>query len=139
MRALGNPPRPLFLVLVLMTFTVVVAGIAVVDATQTGAPPDRRVVRVRAERFSFTPSQITLVAGETIEIRVKSDDTTHGFHIKGTDTDIAVPKRGQGETSILFTGNDPGRYEFECTRMCGAGHDFMRGVIVVNPARAATP
>jgi cytochrome c oxidase subunit II len=100
------------------------------------AAPQRRVVRVKAERFHFTPSEIPLSLGETIELRIKSDDTAHGFHISGTDVRVSVPKRGQGEASVTFTGSAEGRYEFECDRMCGAGHDFMRGALIVKPATA---
>ena len=49
----------------------------------------------------------------------------------GTDTNLAIPKRGGGEVSVVFKAEAPGRYTFECNRMCGAGHDFMRGVIIV--------
>ena len=94
-------------------------------------PP--RVVRIRAERFAFTPSEIRVAAGETVEFRIRSDDTAHGFRITGTDTDIVIPKRGQGETTVVFAGAKPGRYAFECSQMCGAGHSFMRGVIIVKP------
>lgn len=110
------------------------AAIAIaVGAAQVPAQSDRRVVRVRAERFAFSPSEIVLTEGETIELRIKSDDTVHGFHIAGTGTNIEVPKRGKGEVVVEFSAGAPGRYDFECNRMCGAGHDFMRGSIVVKP------
>jgi heme/copper-type cytochrome/quinol oxidase subunit 2 len=32
---------------------------------------------------------------------------------------------------MLFRPEHTGRYTFECSRMCGAGHDFMRGVVLV--------
>ncbi len=95
------------------------------------APADRRVVRIKAERFSFSPSEILMVVGEEIEIRLKSDDTAHGFKLVGQDVDLTIPKRGQGEVAVPFKPPKPGRYEFECSHLCGAGHSFMRGVIVV--------
>jgi heme/copper-type cytochrome/quinol oxidase subunit 2 len=100
-----------------------------------GSQTQRRVVRVSAERFAFTPSQIVVDAGEEIEMRVSSDDTAHGFHISGTSVNVVIPKRGRGEVSVTFRAPDPGRYVFECTRMCGAGHHFMRGELLVrNPS-----
>jgi cytochrome c oxidase subunit 2 len=92
---------------------------------------ERRVVRVSAERFAFTPSRIEIDAGEEVELRIKSDDTSHGFRIAGLDTNAIVPKRGKGEVSVLLRVDTPGRYSFECNRMCGAGHNFMRGELVV--------
>jgi heme/copper-type cytochrome/quinol oxidase subunit 2 len=91
----------------------------------------RRVVHVTAERFAFTPSQIVVESGEEIELRVKSDDTAHGFRVAGTNVNIVIPKRGRQEVVTTLRIDTPGRYEFECTRMCGAGHNFMRGVLIV--------
>ena len=95
---------------------------------QTG---ERRVIRVTAERFTFTPSRIVVETGEAIELRIASDDTAHGFRLQGTEINIVIPKRGLPETSVTFTAPAPGKYAFECTRMCGAGHNFMRGELVV--------
>jgi len=63
---------------------------------------------------------------------------TDGFEINGTDIRAAVPKRGQGEVSVRVRLERSGRYEFACDRMCGAGHDFMRGVITVAEAGRRT-
>jgi cytochrome c oxidase subunit II len=95
--------------------------------------PERPIVRVTAERFSFTPSRITLQVGDEVEIRLTSQDTAHGFKLVGTDTEIVIPKRGAGETSVVFKAEKAGRWTFECHRLCGAGHNFMRGEIVVEP------
>ena len=92
---------------------------------------ERRVVRIVAERFSFTPSQITVPIGTTLELRVRSEDTAHSFRIVGGDVNVAVPKRRQGEAVVVFEATEVGRYRFECSRLCGAGHNFMRGAIIV--------
>ena len=90
-----------------------------------------QVVNVTAERFSFTPSEIKTTTGTTLQFRLQSEDTNHGFRIIGTDVNIEIPKRGRGTVSTAFTPDRPGRYTFECSHVCGAGHAFMRGVIVV--------
>ena len=95
------------------------------------AETPRQIVEITAERFSFTPSEIRTKAGTTLEIRLRSDDTAHGFHIVGTDVDVELPKRGRGVATVTFTPK-AGRYTFECSRLCGAGHEFMRGVIVAS-------
>jgi cytochrome c oxidase subunit 2 len=110
---------------------VVVLFFALVAIGSAQAPADRRVVRIKAERFSFTPSEVSMTLGEEIEIRLKSDDTAHGFKLAGPDVDVTIPKRGQGEVAVPFKPAKAGRYEFECSHLCGAGHSFMRGVIVV--------
>jgi cytochrome c oxidase subunit 2 len=88
-------------------------------------------VEIVAERFIFTPSEIRVPVGTTLELRVRSDDTMHGFRIVGANVNVAVPKRRQGEAVVLFDATEVGRYRFECSRLCGAGHNFMRGEIVV--------
>ena len=94
-----------------------------------GLAQDARVIEIAAERFTFTPSEIRVKAGTRLEIRLESDDTAHGFHILGTDVDIELPKRGRGVATVNFQPK-AGRYTFECSRVCGAGHEFMRGVII---------
>ena len=90
---------------------------------------DVQIVEISAERFSFNPSEIRVKAGTSLEIRLTSEDTMHGFHILGTDIDLELPKRGRGVASVMFQPT-PGRHTFECSRLCGAGHAFMRGVII---------
>ena len=98
---------------------------------------EREVVEILAERFTFTPSEITVTVGTTIELRVRSDDTMHGFRIVGRNVNVAVPKRRQGEAVVVFEATEVGRFRFECSRLCGAGHNFMRGEIVVTEERTA--
>jgi cytochrome c oxidase subunit 2 len=104
-------------------------AIGVVVAEGAGRAQDARVIDIAAERFAFTPSEIRVKAGTRLEIRLQSDDTAHGFHIVGTDVDIELPKRGRGVATVNFQPQ-AGRYTFECSRVCGAGHEYMRGVII---------
>ncbi len=93
---------------------------------------DRTVtVRVLAERFRFSPDEVRVRLGETVRFRLESDDTDHGFRILGTDVNRVIPKRGRGAIEVSFTPDHTGRYTFECSKVCGAGHDFMHGVLVV--------
>jgi cytochrome c oxidase subunit II len=101
---------------------------AAAPVTQSDQP---RVVNVSAERFSFTPSEIRLKVNEPIEIRLKSEDTDHGFRILDTDVDVRIPKRGKGAATVRFRPTREGRYTFECSHICGAGHGFMRGTFIV--------
>jgi len=89
-----------------------------------------QVVTISAERFSFTPSEFKVKAGQPVEIRLRSDDTDHGFRILDTDVNVIVPKRGKGDVSVVFEPPKPGRYVFECSKLCGAGHSFMRGTLI---------
>jgi cytochrome c oxidase subunit II len=116
---------------------VLLAALSSDGGGQTPAEP--KVVNVLAERFSFTPSEIRVVEGTVLELRITSDDTDHGFRLRGPDgtgsatiTDVAIPIRGRGDVRVRFEAAAPGRYTFECSHVCGAGHGFMRGSIRVD-------
>ena len=111
--------------LLLMLFFVGLPGQEIPDRK-----PDR-VISITAERFTYNPSHITLRQGELVEFVLNSDDTDHGFHIQGTSIDVAIPQQGKGEARIRFIVDKKGRFVYECSRPCGAGHNLMRGVIVV--------
>jgi cytochrome c oxidase subunit 2 len=89
-----------------------------------------QVVEIFVERFSFTPSEFKVKAGSPVEIRLRSDDTDHGFRIVGTDVNVTIPKRGKGVVTVTFLPPEPGRFVFECSKLCGAGHSFMRGALI---------
>ena len=107
-----------------------VVGLGLLASASSRAQP-REVVEILAERFTFTPSEIRVPVGTTLELRVRSADTMHGFRIVGRNLDLLVPKRRMGEAVVVFEATEVGRYRFECSRLCGAGHNFMRGEIVV--------
>ena len=113
-------------------FLFSVAGVCgAAAATAAGRRQDKaRVVEITVERFAFSPSEFRVKAGEPVEIRLRSEDTDHGFRILGTDVNVTIPKRGRGVATVTFTAPKPGRYVFECSRLCGAGHSFMRGAVI---------
>ena len=111
--------------------SLVCAALLVFLAPPRGSSQDRKVVQVTAERFTFTPSQIKVKRGAVVEFRLRSDDTNHGFHIVGSNANVIIPKRGRGEATLVFEADAAGHYTFECSKMCGAGHSFMRGSITV--------
>ncbi len=113
-------------------------GACLVQLASAQTPP-RKVVHVVAERFAFMPSEIVVEQGTLLEIRLQSDDTNHGFRITGTKTNVIIPKRGRGTIPVLFDALTPGRFTFECSKMCGAGHTMMKGAIVVKPRADRQP
>ena len=96
----------------------------------SGAKPDK-VVSISAERFAFSPSKIKLKQGTMVELVITSEDTDHGFRIPSANIDAAIPQQGKGELKIRFVAKEKGVFPFECSRACGAGHNLMRGTIVV--------
>lgn len=94
------------------------------------AKPDK-VISISAERFAFSPSRIKLKQGMLVEFVITSEDTDHGFRIPKAGIDAAIPQQGKGELRIRFVAREKGHFPFECSRPCGAGHNVMRGLIVV--------
>ena len=92
---------------------------------------DLKIIRVSAERFAYTPSEIVVDKGTTIEFHLTSDDTDHGFRIVGTDVNAEIPKRRRGETVVKYVADTAGTFVIECSRPCGAGHTAMRATLVV--------
>ena len=109
---------------------VVVGALGLLALTGNAVAQERQVVRIVAERFTFTPSRIEVAVGTTVEIHIRSEDTDHGFHIVG-GRNVIIPKRRQGEAVVVFEADEPGTYRFECSKLCGAGHNFMKGEIIV--------
>ena len=101
--------------------------------TGNAVAQERQVVQIVAERFTFTPSRIEVPVGTTVEIHIRSEDTNHGFHIVG-GRNVIIPKRRLGEAVVVFEADEPGTYRFECSKLCGAGHNFMKGEIIVTAA-----
>ncbi len=96
-------------------------------ATSTAAAP--RVVEIVAKRFEFTPKEVTLRKGETVTLRFRSEDVTHGFLVRplGLDLDIRPGKA----TDVTVTPADAGTFTAICDHFCGAGHGNMKMTIVV--------
>jgi len=92
--------------------------------------PDR-VILISAERFTYSPSKVNLKPGELVEFILTSEDTDHGFRIPGMSIDVTIPPQGRGEVRVRFIVQEKGQFVYECSRPCGAGHNLMRGVIVV--------
>ena len=118
-----------------MTRVVTVGALGLLALAGDLVAQERQVVQIVAERFTFTPSRIEVPVGTTVEIHIRSEDTNHGFHIVG-GRDVIIPKRRQGEAVVVFEADEPGEYRFECSKLCGAGHNFMRGEIIVTAADA---
>ena len=113
----------------LLALTGILAG-SIRTSTGAARKQSAEVIDIQVERFSFTPSEFRVKAGTPVEIRLRSDDTDHGFRILGTDINITIPKRGKGVATVTFVPPGAGTYVFECSKLCGAGHGFMRGTLI---------
>lgn len=107
--------------------------LAVGDAPAVAGEP--RVVEIWARRFEFTPREVVLRKGETVTLRLRSGDVTHGFFQRTLGIDATI-EPGKA-TEVTITPDQAGRYLTICDHFCGAGHGGMAMTIVVEEPAAA--
>lgn len=101
--------------------------------TLTGADrahaDDIPVVEITAKRFAFSPDKITLKKGQTVKLRLHSEDVTHGFFLRPLKLDEEIPP---GQTvDVTVTPQTAGTFMTICDHFCGANHGNMNMTIVV--------
>jgi cytochrome c oxidase subunit 2 len=89
-----------------------------------------RVIQITAKRFQFTPDQITLKKGETVKLRLVSEDVTHGFFLRPLKIDEEISP--DQPTEITLTPDKVGTFTTICDHFCGANHGNMKMTIVVS-------
>lgn len=87
------------------------------------------VVEITAKRFAFTPDKIVLKKGQTVTLRLHSEDVTHGFFLRPLKLDEEIPA-GQ-TTEVTLTPQVAGTFTTICDHFCGANHGNMNMTIVV--------
>lgn len=86
-------------------------------------------ISITAQRFSFSPNEITVKKGEAVTLVIESKDVSHGLLIEdlGVRTEI---KKGQS-TEVKFTPETVGTFEGKCAHFCGKGHGSMKMTVHV--------
>ncbi len=91
-----------------------------------------RTINIRAavpEAGGFQPDSIRVAAGETVTLRFRSVDVTHGIAIgPGLGIDLGHVDPGQVK-DVTVTFDQAGTYTFYCNSWCSDNHWRMRGVI----------
>ena len=101
-----------------------------VAAWADGPPVEHlKLIKVSARRFVFTPSNITLKKGETVDIELSSDDVLMGFNVPELNARSDIPP-GQ-VMHLRLTPQKTGTFGFLCDVFCGSGHENMDGTITV--------
>jgi cytochrome c oxidase subunit 2 len=87
------------------------------------------VIDITAKRFAFSPDKITLKKGQTVKLRLHSEDVTHGFFLRPLKLDEEITA-GQ-TTEVTVTPETAGTFTTICDHFCGANHGNMNMTIVV--------
>jgi cytochrome c oxidase subunit II len=105
------------------------AGLVSLSGAKRARADEIPVVEITAKRFAFTPDKITLKKGQTVKLRLHSEDVTHGFFLRPLKLDEEIP--AGGTTDVTITPDTPGTYTTICDHFCGANHGNMMMTIVV--------
>jgi heme/copper-type cytochrome/quinol oxidase subunit 2 len=93
--------------------------------------PQERTFQIEARQFSYSPSDLNVNAGDTVTIKLVSNDVVHGLYVDGYDLSVEADP-GQTKT-LTFVANKRGSFRFRCNVTCGAMHPFMIGRLSVGP------
>jgi cytochrome c oxidase subunit II len=106
--------------------TLLFCGVALVPLAADQAP---QTISITAQRFSFTPNEITVKKGEPVVLEIQSKDVTHGLLIEGLGVRQEVKKGKSSE--VTFTPSSTGTFEGKCAHFCGSGHGSMKFTVHV--------
>ncbi|WP_195571703.1 cupredoxin domain-containing protein [Paenibacillus sp. 1001270B_150601_E10] len=94
---------------------------------EEAAPEGVQVVKMIAKNdFTFDQAEYKVKAGEPVLLKLENKSGVHGAEIKELNINLTNEHK---EQEITF--DKPGKYEIHCSIMCGAGHDTMKSVLVV--------
>jgi cytochrome c oxidase subunit 2 len=109
---------PVFIILLFFTFIA-------------HAFAEEQFIEIMAKKFSYTPKTIKVKRGDSVTIRLISEDVTHGIYLDGYGLETRAHPGQDG--SISFVADKTGRFAFRCSVTCGEFHPYMVGFLVVDP------
>lgn len=104
------------------------ASIASFVAAQP-AQPKEKVIRIDAQRFDYTPGELTLKKGEAVILELTSRDVLMGFNLP--DFNLRADMVPDKVTRVRFVPDKTGSFTFLCDVFCGSKHEEMNGRLTV--------
>ncbi|HET9946700.1 MAG TPA: cupredoxin domain-containing protein [Patescibacteria group bacterium] len=99
-------------------------------ATTSASPTTMQEISVSASEFAFTPSSITVKAGQTVKITFKNNGQyPHNFTISELSVQTSTIQPGQ-QTDVTFTPTKTGSFTFICS-VPGHADRGMKGTLTV--------
>lgn len=105
-----------------LSIAVLLAAIVFSYPSRAQGTPQR--VEIVAQRFSFTPSEITLKKGVPVVLVLTSKDVSHGLKFKELNLNIKAKKGATSEAT--FTPTKVGTFIGQCSVFCGSKHGSMK-------------
>ena len=79
--------RPLWLLVAVVAFCA--AG-AALSAAQAAREPREHEISIMARQYGYDPHRIFVRAGDTVRLRLVSQDVVHGFFLDGHDIEAEI-------------------------------------------------
>ena len=92
---------------------------------------DEKLFEIKARKFFYTPHIINVNKGDTVKIRLISEDVHHGFFLDGYGVETSAYPGQEGV--VKFVADKTGRFSFRCSVTCGEFHPYMIGYFNVQP------
>ena len=118
--------QPFYLFIPLLAFALsgVLSGCA--KKAEQVAP---RVVAVTMKKGDISPKEIRVKQNEPVRLAVSTLDVQHGFEIP--QIGVSEPVNPGKAAEVALDTSRKGTFKVQCGVMCGAHHDEMRAVVVV--------
>ena len=101
-------------------------AIAARGASAQAAEP--QVVKLVAQRFTFTPREFRVKAGRPVVLEINSLDFVHGFNMPDLEVRADLPPGRVTRVELLPA--KPGTYDFLCDNFCGDEHETMHARMI---------
>ncbi|RSL15392.1 cytochrome c oxidase subunit 2 [Edaphobacter aggregans] len=98
-------------------------GLVIREASTSLAQEQIRTIEIHAHRFAFSPAEIRLKKGETVKLRLISDDVAHSLVVP--DLHIKQEMLKGHPVDVTVAPNRSGDFHGVCGRFCGSGHGSM--------------
>ncbi len=82
-----------------------------------------QAIEIHAHRYNFEPAEISVKKGDTVRLKLISDDVPHSLLIQDLGINQTITKGKPAE--VTFTAKNAGTFQGRCGRFCGSGHGKM--------------
>ncbi|WP_213805476.1 cupredoxin domain-containing protein [Granulicella sp. dw_53] len=111
-------------VFAVVTFVALLVGIFAVHSSRAQQAPAPARIEITAQRFTYSPSEITAKKGVPVTIALISKDVPHG--LKFSEFNFSMTAKKDKVTEATFTPDQVGTFTGQCSVFCGPGHGSMK-------------
>ena len=109
--------------LILSAFAGLLVLSANIRSSKASSEGEPKRIEIKARRFTYQPSELTLKKGEPVILVLSSEDVPHGLRFR--DLNIALRVNKAEASEVQFTPDQAGDFTGQCWVFCGAGHGSM--------------